>query len=377
MGAILVNTLQLAVEIQYSGLQTGYLLKVDGYTGPASSAWPMADDLFNFMSYVFTVAFVVELFLRLADLKLAAVRCKWIWLDTILVVLGTLELMNVTLLPGVNPTMMRLLRLSRLARLLRMMSGSSAFDSLFLLIRSLQASFNALMWSFLLLGSLQTTVGMALAQYFVEVMRGGDQDLETRQQLFDYFGSFTKTMVTMFEISIGNWVPSCRFLLKFSEWFGLFYILYRCMLCFAVVSVIGAVFIAETGRIAASDDNVQMLRKQRQQQNYSRRVHQLFQTLDLNSDGKVSWPEFEIISCDDKMKNYLSTFEIDVVDLERLFRILDDGDGSIDVEEFVNGMTSVQGFAKSFDLIVLSRLVRKLDRKVTEYVEALQARIPQ
>ena len=34
-----------------------------------------------------------------------------------------------------------------------------------------------------------------------------------RQKVFLYFGSFTRSMVTLFEITLGNWVPVCRTLM--------------------------------------------------------------------------------------------------------------------------------------------------------------------
>jgi len=363
---IMINTLQLALEIEYGGYDTGYVLKIDGYTQPASAELPGFADAFKITSWVFCGLFIMELVLRIASSKSAALRSGWIWCDTVLVFLGVLDVMEISLVTGVNPTMMRLLRIARLVRLGKVIRKSSSLDSLFLLIKSIQASYNSLIWSFLLLGILQTAVGMILAQYFTDVMRKGHEDQETKTRLFLYFGTFSKTMVTMFEISVGNWVPTCRFLMTISDWFGLFYIMYRCMLCFAVVSVIGAVFVAETGRVAANDDNVAMMRKQREQQAYSRKVLQLFSDLDADGDGKVSWTEFQVISTDKVMQNYLATFDIDTTDLYRLFQVLDDGDGNIEVEEFVSGMCAVRGVAKSFDIVKLSKMVKKLDRKLNE-----------
>ena len=58
----------------------------------------------------------------------------------------------------------------------------------------------------------------------------------------DRFGTFTKTVVTMFELTTVNWAPVCRLLMtNIGEAWGYAIVFYRCFFCFAVVNVIGAV----------------------------------------------------------------------------------------------------------------------------------------
>ncbi len=57
-----------------------------------------------------------------------------------------------------------LVRLSRMLRALKIIKVVRAFDSLYLLIRSIQASVGALIWSFVLLIFIQIASGMVLAQ---------------------------------------------------------------------------------------------------------------------------------------------------------------------------------------------------------------------
>ena len=52
---------------------------------------------------------------------------------------------------GVDPMFLRICRLVRLLRMLRLTRTFQAFDVLHLLVQSLLASFNVLMWSLLLL----------------------------------------------------------------------------------------------------------------------------------------------------------------------------------------------------------------------------------
>lgn len=48
-------------------------------------------------------------------------------------------------------------------------------------------------------------------------------------QVFLYYGTFSRTTLSMFEILFANWAPACRVLVEnVSEWFSLFFLAYRC-----------------------------------------------------------------------------------------------------------------------------------------------------
>merc|ERR550537_1009073 len=121
----------------------------------------------------------------------------------------------------------------------------------------------------------------------------------------------------MFEITLGNWIPPARALIaNVSEWFAVFFIVYRCMFCFAVVNVIRAVFITETNRVASSDDEVMLLKKQRAQEGYIAKVRDLFAELDNDDDGRVSKEEFAQLFDDDVLRAFLSSLDLDFNELE-------------------------------------------------------------
>merc|ERR1712159_764168 len=63
-----------------------------------------------------------------------------------------------------------------------------------------------------------------------------------RNELFQKFGTFSRGMMTMAEITIANWVPVCRLLYEVSELYGLIIIVYVVILNFAVLRVITGVF---------------------------------------------------------------------------------------------------------------------------------------
>jgi len=169
--------------------------------------------------------------------------------------------------------LLRLCRLMRLAKVLRSVRDSHIFDTLSLLLTSLQSSIGALLWSFSLLSAVQVFVAVFLCQVLGGYISNESEPLETRQQVFKYFGTFQNGMLTMFEIILGNWVVSCRILVEgVSEWYAVFYICYRCSFMFAVMKVITAVFINETSRVAASDQGLSILKKQKEKEALCRKI---------------------------------------------------------------------------------------------------------
>jgi len=203
------------------------------------------------------------------------------------------------------------------------------------------------------------------------------QPIETRREVFGYFGTFWRSIVTMFEIIFANWAPSCRLLLDHvSEYFGIFFLIYRCAIGFAVLSVIQAVFIQQTMKSAQLDDDYILQDRQREQSKYVKRLTRVFEMLDESNDGFISWEEFEAIWMSQHMQTMLASMEVDFSDLEVLFRMLDSGNGLISSEEFINGLQSMKGGAKALDVIKIWNVVKRLDTKLDGIAKDLKRKRP-
>eukprot|EP00747_Dinoflagellata_sp_TGD_P154022 gnl/TRDRNA2_/TRDRNA2_177455_c0_seq7.p1 gnl/TRDRNA2_/TRDRNA2_177455_c0~~gnl/TRDRNA2_/TRDRNA2_177455_c0_seq7.p1 ORF type:complete len:709 (-),score=100.13 gnl/TRDRNA2_/TRDRNA2_177455_c0_seq7:162-2288(-) len=368
---ILANVLVLAIEVQYHGLQTGYGISFQNFDAPADEVWPwLTQNVFATAEYMFCTFFLVELALRVIVLRGRALRCGWLWFDFIILACGILDWFA----PILNPTMMRVVRLARMIRVLKFVRMVKAFNSLFLLIRSIEASVSSLFWSFALLVTVQTAMGMMVHQILRGFLADESQDVEVRRQVFSYFGTFSRSMLTMFEITLVNWSVSCRLLINnVSEWFLLFYIIYCCMFCFALVRVITAVFVAETSRVALADDEMAMMKKQRMKEEVGEKLRDIFHELDDSGDGLVSWDEFQTLLSDSVMKTLLSTLDLDANDVATLFELLDDGDHKIAIDEFVNGVNRMKGQAKSIDVVTLLKQVSQLDTKLNVLLSTSQS----
>eukprot|EP00747_Dinoflagellata_sp_TGD_P151043 gnl/TRDRNA2_/TRDRNA2_177168_c3_seq2.p1 gnl/TRDRNA2_/TRDRNA2_177168_c3~~gnl/TRDRNA2_/TRDRNA2_177168_c3_seq2.p1 ORF type:complete len:582 (-),score=85.87 gnl/TRDRNA2_/TRDRNA2_177168_c3_seq2:365-2110(-) len=356
-GLIVANTIIMGVNIQYKGFQTGYVLNVPAYDSPSVEVWPGAEAVFEQLESVFNISFIVELVVRFAALRTKSIHSGWMWFDTTIVTLGTLDWLGLMGNIGLDPSLMRLFRLLRLLRMLKLLQKLTALESLFVLIRSIKASFGALCWSFVLLLLMQLMMALLVCQLLAGFINDEFADVEKRQQVFIYFGTFTNSVLSMFEISLANWVPISRLLKNnVDEGWVVFFVIYRCMICFGVIKTISAVFIAETNKAAAEDMDIVMMKKHKEKAKYCEDLKRIFIDLDHDGNGVLSREEFEIITRDDFMKAWFGHLQIDTSDLDHLFQIFDSGDGRIQIEEFINGVQHMKGFAKSMDVLALVKM---------------------
>merc|ERR1712025_1522426 len=104
-------------------------------------------------------------------------------------------------------------------------------------------------WSVVFLFLLMMTAAMVMHALLAGYISTDDQsshNKSTRFSVYLYFGTFTRAMVTMWEIALGNWVPVCRLLMNnVSEWFALVFLLWRAVVGFAIITTIRGVFLHE------------------------------------------------------------------------------------------------------------------------------------
>jgi len=203
--------------------------------------------------------------------------------------------------------------------------------------------------------------------------------LDDQRIVFTYFGTSLRAIFTMFEVTLGNWPPACRILAeRVSEWFFIIGILHKLSIGFALVGVMNAVFMQETFKTAAMDDNVMVRQKKRAKQKHMEKMHHLMNEASMHdNDGDndtISREAFLKICSDPQVALWLSSLELDVKDAANLFRLIDDSnDGVLTVDELANGVAKLKGPAKSLDMLTciyqqreLSIDVRTMEGKIAE-----------
>jgi hypothetical protein len=363
---IMANALVMSVQIQWQGLDLGHVLEYRGYTSTGVDTWPGAGGAFDFCDFVFGVIYLVELSIKVVGLKLAWMRDPWNYLDLMICTLWVVEnTAKHSLGLPTQSAVLRVARLFRLLRLIKVLRTLNGFDSLYLLMTTLKGSLAVLGWSCVLLFVVQMMIAMVL--WFVLKVAYFDQSsypVDERREVFEYFGTFARVMLTMFELTLANWPPVCRLLVEYvSEWFMLFFIFHKLTIGFAVVGVINGVFMQETFKVASTDDRIMMRQRQREVKIHTEKMKKLFNAADESGDGVIDSDEFKAIIADPEINMWLASMDIPVRDPESLYLLLDvDGDGELTCEELVKGAMKLRGAAKSLDVLAIRRDMQALTK---------------
>eukprot|EP00913_Durusdinium_trenchii_P008588 g8064.t2 len=323
------------------------------------------------VEHVFTVIFTIDVVVRIACLKWSFWKSAMNWslgseqdpprIDVVVVTLTIATIfLDMSSLP-IDPLFFRLLRLGKLARAFRMIILSGRLESFGLLLKCVVASVTMLGYATLVLIFVQCVCGMIISTLVSRYLEDPTMDKEARRYVFQYWGTFTRTFLTMFEVLFANWAPSCRSLVdNVSEWFSLIFVAYRCIVGFALLNVVNSVFVSQTLKIADSDEEYLIKVRQKSQAQYRKKLENLFQAADVTNDGFLTMDEFMRLLEDEKMHLWLSQLQLEYHDLMELFDMIDSGDGRIDWKEFMDGAGRLKGQAKSMDVFRLETKVATL-----------------
>lgn len=376
---IVLNILISLVQIQVRGIDVG---REYGYMGTDKEAPDRAtEDVFEFVEVAFGLFFTFELVLKVVSLRMEFVHCLFNWLDVFIVgawlVTFILKQAQADVLQ-VNPTMLRLCRLCRLAKVLEALGQFKALrmDALFVIIGSIKASLGTFIWSAVFLFIVQTISGLLVCQMVHEVLEDQSQPFSKRTRLYEHFGTVSRSVITMFELAMGNWVPVCRLMVEdVNEICGFFILAYVVFMSFAIFKVISAAFIVETNRVVSDCLELVVLQKEQHNKRLQDNFRHVFAEADDSGDGFVSWEEFKDIIGDKRLTMQLSALDFDANVCEGLFALLDDGDGKISFEEFIKGVKRLKGPAKSIDVVMMSNQQNLLFDSVLKIEKAMEHQI--
>jgi voltage-gated sodium channel len=367
---IMTNVLIMAAQIQYQGLQVGYMLEYRWYEEEAQDVWGGATVVFDILDYLFGTIYVVELLLKIHAFRRDWVRDLWNWFDAIIVAFWLVEkpLQDVLVLPA-DATLLRTARLFKLLRLVKVIKTLHGFDSLYLLVTTLKGSLQILGWSCVLLFMVQMLIAFVVFFILEEAyFHNPTYPIEERRRVFEYFGSFSRAMLSMFEMSLANWPPVCRLLVEsVNEWFMLFFVAHKLTIGFAVIGVINGVFMQETFKAASSDDSIMMRQKEREIKMYTEKMSRLFFAADESGHGHIDIEAFQRIMGDREIVTWLASMEIPVRDPESLFELLDSSKaGYLTADSMAKGALKLRGGAKSVDVLALKRQLHDIEEMLAE-----------
>merc|ERR1719261_230250 len=108
------------------------------------------------------------------------------------------------------------------------------------------------------------------------------EDEEQRKQIYTFFGSFSRSVITLFEmtLAIGTWGRVGRVVIfSVSRWYALFFLGYLTLVSFAVIRVISAIFLKETLAASSKDADILMAQENRDPA-YVQKIRAVFNDMD-------------------------------------------------------------------------------------------------
>jgi len=183
---IVLNTLALAVENQYNGIETGFTIGFHKYSRSAENVWPGAAMVFTVLEFFFGLAFTIQLGLSLFCLKKAFFCDAWNIADTFIVVAWLLSIA----FSAIDPLLVRLARMVRLLRLLRIVHTVQLFDKLYLMTTAIKSSVSTLLWAVMVLLLVLVMMGLLLQKLVEGYLLDTSNPEDKRLQVFMFYGTF-------------------------------------------------------------------------------------------------------------------------------------------------------------------------------------------
>lgn len=367
---ILLQSITMAIEVQYTGLQWGFELQYAGYDLPASQVWQHVPSFIQGIDVFFGILFTIEVVLKTAVLGRSYVKDAWSWFDIVLVCLWCLDT-GLSLLPLDSPTL-RLLRLIRLIRLVKLVRAVQGFDSLIVMTTALRDSVNALVWVAMIMLVVEMMFALLLNQVLMSLVQSGLQlSAEDEKTLFEYFGTFPRSMLTMFQFTLGTWVPVARILQEVvSPYFNIFSLLHKVTVGFACIGVINGVFMQETLKVAQSDDVIMMRDVARREKIHASKMKDFFRYADHSKDYVITHEEWQRVMESTHAQHWFEAQGLNMEDANAVFRLLDkDGSQSITMDELIKGVNQLKGPARSLDLLMMTERNAQLLSQVTGLIQ--------
>jgi Ca2+-binding EF-hand superfamily protein len=289
---------------------------------------------------------------------------SWAVIDVLVVAFFWVEALSSDL--PFPPTLIRLARMARLLRFLRVVKTIRGFASLYLMLQSIKGSVSALGWSSVVLILGEMMLALALNLVLSDYWEDEQYDLDKREALYDYYGTFTKSLMTMVEMLLGNWYSITRVLIYFNELFMLFGICHQLVLGFAVIEVISGVFLNETFKVANLDDSIMLNEVRRAAKAEKTKLTEFFLKADKDGSGQVDQDELKTVLDNKQVGEWLSAMGLDLSDIDKVFNMLDtDGDGQLSCQELVDGAALLKKPARAVDLQAVQKMLQDLSIRLS------------
>lgn len=328
--------------------------------------------LFFVSDCLFGAAFFAELCVRTHQVGWNYFLDHWNILDFALVVINIADLISaVDNANGVQlASALRVLRLLRIARHIqdiRMLNG------MWMVVQGLLGSLRSLVWTAGFLLIIIYCFAVALV-----TLTGQDETLEAEWQDKDfYIGSVFRSALTVCQVfTLDNWASAVvRPLIGSGNISGPIIFLTAIIVCnFGVLNIIIALMVERMSTMTTETERRKGKILKQVEEKIIESLLKDFVDSDEDSNGMLEKIEFQNLLDKKSVKDKLQLLGIRANEANDIFDILDiSGDGYVDVQEFVEGLSRIRGMAKSVDLLYLICFTKRQCCRAKECVKRVRA----
>merc|ERR1719330_2131250 len=127
------------------------------------------------------------------------------------------------------------------------------------------------------------------------------------------------------------------------------------------MNLVTAIIVDNAFCASKADEEERAKRIEQEKEKELEALKDFFVDIDTDHSGKLSQYEFHEAMQNRKVKQKLRAWDLLPKDMAEVWEILDNGDGELDVGEFINGVRRLQGDAKAKDILQLHKEMRALE----------------
>jgi len=317
---------------------------------------------------LFCWIFVCELMARLLGFGSAFFLGEerwWNLFDFVIVACSTAEEIITVIARAeipMNTAVLRLMRILKFARIIRIVRILKFFRELRIMMLSMMASVRSLLWSVALLLMVMFGFAVSLTASVAEAVAEGvvfSGDLRCN------FGSLPEALLLLLQAATGgmDWSAITDDLSSVSSLSVAVFVVYIIFVSFAVMNIMTGFFV-ECAMTSAEADLDRVINLQAEER--ERTAKNLREVLQSNSGkltDRISWQELKFHLQEPKVRAYLKTLNLEVMDLQCFFDLVAsdrEEHPTVNIDEFVRCCLRLKGLAKNADVVVLRYQLEKL-----------------
>jgi hypothetical protein len=160
---------------------------------------------------------------------------------------------------------------------------------------------------------------------------------------------------------------------EISSYWTFFWCVYVSFVIFAVIRIIGAIFLKETLHNASVDADTMIQEQLSKRKAFREKLAEAFDAIDVDGQGAISREDFQKIVTIPKVQAYLAVLDFEIHDSGKVFSMLEeDNDGTITLSEFLEGIMQLKGHARQLDVVAVQRDCKFIQQNLVSLMNAFE-----